>query len=439
MSIGSKTAKYAAAAALISVLVVAASLLYVGVQPPLQRQRSTPGLQGQSVLAIRLTDPPLVPDLTSSLNLTYSSLSVLVGVPSGHDDQFNVSSVTVTPSGGSATLDLLKLQNVSQTIAKASLPNDSVVYSITLTVTSISIDVNGTIFPVAPASGGNTLTVTMAHPTSLSGNDIALLQLNPVVVKTPNGYQLIPSAVGIIRAHSENDQGEEQVGSEHELTSNETDALDDARGNVTASFVALSVSGNSTTATFEIRNTGNISIVLNAIGVHGNFTALGSACPGNEVTNNTTTTESHTTNGQNESEATTETHTESTNQTVASPGDQECEDFEHADEVVFVPVVQSIALANSSSCASGQLALVNEDTNDSEDMGLTLKPGQCVDLTFTGPISFGDSQLILIPSTSPGQTYSVHIIASDGANVELGCVLPLGPDSCKVQQPENDT
>ena len=64
--------------------------------------------------------------------------------------------LSLSPSGGSATVDLLRLQNVSQTIASTSLPTGTTIYSIGFTVQSVSIDVNGTIYPVTLPPGGAT-------------------------------------------------------------------------------------------------------------------------------------------------------------------------------------------------------------------------------------------------------------------------------------------
>jgi hypothetical protein len=433
MSVGRKTAKYAAAAAVLSVVIIAASFLYIGIPTGIINSLTghSSSYQGpQSTLVIQLTDPPHVPALTSSLNLTYTSLALLVGEPTGTQGQMVTTTDTVTPSGGSATVDLLRLQNVSQTIASANLPNGSVIYSVTFAVSSISIDVNGTVSSVSLASGGGSFGVTMAEPSMLHGTNVALLQLNPVVVDTPTGYQLIPSAVGVIRpAHG---QGEEVVGSEHPLSTEDQQNLDHAAGNVSASLVMLAVSGNTTSVTVQVNNTGSVPIELNAIGLHGNFTVYGNVCQ-----TSTSTTESHTTTGDHETSTTSVTHTESY---MAA---HMCEFPEHTDQVVFVPVVQSqdhTSTTSSSSstttasntCSAGQMSLVNGNVQDGQDRGLSLSPGQCVNLTFAGKIMFGDSHFVLVPSTAPGQTYIVHIIASNGANMQISCSLPLGAASCKA-------
>lgn len=401
MSLGLKAAKYGVAAVIVAGLIVFASFLYLG--GSIQLPGST--VQGStSKLEIQLTDPPQVPDYTSSLNLTYTSLALLVGEPSGHPGELNTTTVTMTPSGGSATLDLLKLQNVSETLGTVTLPNDSVIYSATFTVSSVKVDVNGTTSAVSLAGGGSTLTVTIANPQGLSGTNVALLQLNPVVVQTPTGYELIPSSVGVIR-HSQG-VGEDQVGSEHQLTENDTEALDNAHGNVTASLTAFSVSGNSTTITVEVKNTGNGSVVLNAIGVHGNFTALSSCDNGSSHGNSS------------EHNATT----------------AKCQPKDHPAEVVFVPVNSTIS---GTACANLTMQLVNGDPSYHEAGGLTLAKGQCVHLTFMGMVSFGESNETLVPSTTAGQVYIVHVIASNGANTDLACTLPAGPTSCVVEHQED--
>src|SRR5579863_449793 len=176
MSVKKTTVQYAGIALIISFGIIAASFLYIGV-PMSTGTDSQAGSQGGqlSSLAIRLTDPPQVPSLTTSLNLTYSSLALLVGEPTGTQGQLTTKSVTVTPTGGTAKVDLLQLQNVSQTIAVASLPSGSVLYSVTFTVTGISIDVNTVVSTVALATGGTSFEVTIAHPSQFSSGDFALL------------------------------------------------------------------------------------------------------------------------------------------------------------------------------------------------------------------------------------------------------------------------
>ena len=388
MSVKRNTIRYGAAAVALSIAIIAGSAFLANSSILL----GTGSPKGSSLLVLQLTDPPHVPEGTSSLNMTFTSLSLLVGEPSG-GGQVNAQTITVTPPGGSATLDLLKLQNVSKTIGSASIPDGSVIYSVTFTVSSIKIDVNGTVSAVSLVSGG-AFTVTLANQPSLHGTNLALLRLNPTVVNTSTGYKLIPSSVGVLRqSHGE---GEDQFGSEHQLTSDDEHDLEAAQGSVSANLVSLSVSGNMTSITFQVNNTGNEPVKVNAIGLHGNFTR------------------------------------------------QHDKASDHPDEVVFVPVVPASSTTTTStssttstaskSCMAFQLKLVNGDVKDDSNGDLLLNPGECVNLSFSGVIVFGESASALVPSTTSGQTFEVHVIASNGANTQIDCTLPLGAASCKAEQ-----
>ena len=305
---------------------------------------------------------------------------------------------------------------------------------------NIGIDINGTISPVALATGGSTLAVTLARPAPLSGANVALIQLNPVVVSTPSGYQVIPSAVGIVKAASNEDQNS-QVGTQQQLSPEDANQLEGARGNLTATLTALSVSGNTTTVSVQVKNPGNSTVVLYAIGLHGNFAVAGPSCQhaGSDHLSNqslgggadssattTTTTTSTSTEGDGGDSSTTTTTTTTTSST--STGANECE-MESLDRIAFVPLNSSVA---GTSCAQLKMQLVSGEIGENGSHGLSLAKGQCADLTFTGQLSLGQSGSVLVPSTSPGQAYEIQVIASQGANVQLSCTLPSSPTSCSA-------
>ena len=435
MSVRRQALKYTAAALAVAAIIIVSSALYLGGPVGTVGQQSG----SPSKLVIQLTDPPMVPRGTSSLNLTYSSIGLLAGEPASGGQQ-TTKTVTVT---GSATLDLMKLQNISQTIALASLPNGSVIYSFTIAVTGITVDINGTKSPVTLATGGNTLTVTLAKPSAVQGTNIALLQLNPVVIPTPSGYQMIPSAVGIIRAQGQGEQSQERVGTQQNLTSGDRSRLEQAQGNLSATLMTLSVSGNSTTVTVQVQNSGNSSVILNAIGVHGNFTAVGLSCgsPGSQSESHNQTrgngaegeNGTHTQTQSNDSEGTDKATSTSTTTFSATSNEAGCE-MEHVDQVVFVPLNSTVS---GTACVALRMDLVNGNQAENGGHGLTLAKGQCVSLTFVGQISFGESKFILVPSTSSGQVYEVHVVASDGASLQLSCQLPMTASSCNVVHQED--
>ncbi len=442
MSVRKQTMKYTAAAVAVAAVIIVSSTLYLGVNFGTPTTTGASGAQGgtSAQLAIQLTDPPTVPKGTTSLNLTYTSIGLLVGKPASSGQQV-ITTVSMTPQGGKATIDLLSLQNISQTIALAKLPNASTIYSFTLNVSSIEIDVNGTTSAVTLATGGSTLTVTLARPTPLSGNRVALLQLNPVIVSTSTGYQMIPSSVGIIAAGTSNGN-EDQIGFRQHIDSQDQSQLQHAQGNLSAKLSALSVNQNVTTISVQVNNTGSISVVLGAIGVQGNFTATGLSCTQNNGNSNSgpsqdggssdssnsttqsTTTQSHSSNG----------NANSVSQSRDSRQGNGCE-FERPDQLVFVPVNSTVS---GTGCVALKMQLVSGDSGENGPHGLTLSAGQCVVLTFVGKISLGQSGAVLVPSVLSGQVYAVHVIASQGADAQLSCALPVAPTSCSVLHTSED-
>jgi len=420
MSAGSKTVKYVAAAITLAAVIIVASFLYMAGPGATSTSPSTSAIAGQSVLAIQLTDPPQVPLGTRSLNLTYSAVNLLVGEPASNS-QVTTSTISITPSGGSATIDLLTLQNISQTVASAKLPTGSTVYATSFTVQSITININGTVSTVTLATGGNTLGVTLAHPALLQGDCDVLLELNPVVVDTPTGYQLIPSIVGIVKPFSEFHPGDENIGTRRQIGQHDQGELNQAGGQISSSLVSLAVSGNTTTFTVQVNNTGSEPVSLIAVGLQGNFTSQ-SGCPHG--------------NGQGD-------------QGDHGKGNGDF-DFMHGcgqhNEVVFIPVAPATTnpssttttSKSSATCSSGQLTLIGGEGDDGERGGLAIAPGECINLTFTGTIAFGQSGPI-IPSTQAGQTYVVHVIASNDAQMKLGCSLPFAAARCMTVHGDDDS
>lgn len=395
------------------------------------------------MLVVQLTDPPQVPVGTSSLNLTYSAVNLLVSEPASHG-QVTTSSVSVTPSGGSATVDLLHLQNVSETIASASLPTGSSIYAIGFTVKSIAIDINGTAYPVSLAAGGTALGATLAHPASLDGNADVLLELNPVVADTPTGYQLIPSLVGVLKPQSEYQQGDQDVGTKDKVSHNDQQDLDQASGQITSRLVSLSVSGNITTFVVQVNNTGTAPVSLIALGLHGNFTSQ-DGCPGKSDDHDHGNGGDHGSNRghmcdqHNEvvfspvlSPETTTTTTSLTSSTTSSSTSTTSSTTLTTSSSTTATTLTSRTTTIASSCTTGLLALQGSQGDDEGDQGgLTIAPGECLVLTFSGPITFGNSSPV-VPTTVAGQVFTVHVIASENAEIKMDCTLPLKVDSCVV-------
>ena len=406
MSLRKRTAEYAVAALVLSLGVVAASMVVGIPMPSLQSTSSSSTLSGgqSGTLPIQLTDPPEVPRGTTALNLTYSSLGLLVGEPSGTSGELTTNTVTVAAAGGSSELDLLRLQNVSVTIANASLPAGSVLYSVTFAVTSMRIDVNGTVSTMSLAAGGSSFTVTIAHPRAFGSGDFALLELNPVAVSTPTGYQLIPSSVGVM----EHGEGAPTSGSEHAVSDQFKSDLLHARGNLTATLTGMSVSGNVTTITVLVNNTGSLPVELGAVSISGNFTVVGSLCRGSGMGG------------------------------AEPPDEYHCGTHLSSGQEVFIPVAPSAVTPSGTACAPAKLVQAGDmgSMGDAYHNSTTLGAGQCIRLTYVGVLGFGFGEFHfgLVPSTLAGQVYYVQIVATFGAQIQMQCTLPLGAGSCTPAQ-----
>jgi len=433
MSLKARSIRYGVAALVLSIAIIASASFLAGLSPATgpatsssqpavnsatassQSSQASAQPGSNSLLVVQLTDPPSVPAGTIWLNLTYSSLGLLVGEPTGSGGQLSPQTLTVTPKGGSATLDLLGLQNVTETIASASVPDGSAIYSVTFTVHSISIDVDGTVSSVALATNGNTFTVTMANVPTLHGTNVALLQLNPVVVDSPDGYTLVPSSVGVLRTSE--GQGESTIGWRHSLSNDENNYLEQAKGSLSANLVSLSVSGSITSLTIQVANTGSTPVNLIAIGMTGQFGAQGGCQSGTTTTTTTSTS----------------TETSGWSQPWTNQGGNwqkfVCWMAGHWSILAFVPVLPTstststtTSSTTTASCGSGQLSLLSRSFGGRFG-GLSLSPGQCVDLTYTGTITFGGTGITIVPTTTAGTVYHVYVMATNGANLGLACTL----------------
>jgi hypothetical protein len=474
MSVKKSALRYAAFAVVLAAILIAATTLYFG-------NSSIKTNSAQAVLAVQLTDPPQTPADTEWLNLTYTSVQILVGEPSGTTGQYSPTMVSVTPNSGSATIDLLALQNVSKTIASTNLPSGSIVYTVTLAVKSISINVNGTVSPVTVAGGTSNLQIVIAHPEPVQGTSAALLQLNPVVVDTPSGYQLIPSSVGIMRPQSEVNGNQASVGSTQTLTKEDQDEFQQAQGQLSVKVLALAVKGNTTILQLNVTNTGSVPVTLVAIGLHDSFNVTGLSCGDQQGKSHDQQSQQ---NEGDQSQASSSANEDSASgqdpnmsASVQIEADHGCI---HPEEVVFLPLAPSSTAASqtsttssttttsgsttitttstsqsstssstapvTSSCQTYNMTLARAQDSQENDnsqgdenqnqQGVTLQPGQCVILKFKGQIPVGESGALLVPNLSVGESFSIHIIASNNAETELSCTSPLSVGSC-VQDTSN--
>ncbi len=273
MSIKSKTLTYSAAAVGIAIVIILATMFISPALIPGSQSTSTTQQGSLSpTYLVLLTDPPQLPSGTEQLNMTYSGVSIQVTASNGTTGWISVSV--------SGTVDLISLENLTQTIASIGVPAGSLVRAIELDISSIQADINGSIQDVTPIS--NKIIIPIAQPTMVNKNVTgAILDLFPTVAQTQvvnassgavmNGFVFIPSAVALGKA--EVNQSQVHIGSRAKLSPGDIDHLRNIQSSANISVISasLSVSGNNTAFSVTVKNNGNSSVTLFGLLLKGEF------------------------------------------------------------------------------------------------------------------------------------------------------------------------
>ncbi len=221
---------------------------------------STGQAQSNNTVAIRLTDPPVVPSGTTSLTITYSSVGVQA---SGTQHSGWVY------SNASGSVNLLSLLNLSQTIATVSIPNNASLQNVGFNVTSAEITINGTSYNVTIPSGK--VTAHVEGVSRINGTGSILLSLSPTVaaVLTANStiFVLVPSLRAVIVGTNETML---HVGQISKLNSSDKEGISRNALNVTITSAVLSAVGNSTSVGVTVKNSANQTVVINHLAIFGN-------------------------------------------------------------------------------------------------------------------------------------------------------------------------
>ena len=398
MSVKKRTISYGIAAIVVAIAVMGAVFLanpLLGITP--NQTISKTGLNGPGgnsiPMVIQITDPPNVPNGTTSLNLTYSGFSFHV-INNGETNPGTWVNASV-----SGTVDLLSLVNVSRTVALVQLPNGSSVDYIKFNITRVTINVNGSNYPVLLEN--SILTIPLTGGGTLENLSSTLLELSPTIHEETNGttiqFVLVPSATGIVRSTGVATD-ETQIGSERQLSSSDQRDLGGAYGNISISSAFLTVAGNTTSMSLTIRNNGNVSVILTGITVEGNFNTSSVTTQSVCITQTSTTTTSSTAeSGDSEQQLT----------SCSDGGNYQNHEFPN--QVVF---------------ASNGTMLLQSRGEDSMQ-GLTpliISPEQSATVSFSGLINFtfGESSnqsITLLPLSS--HIYILHATFTNEAHAAI--------------------
>jgi hypothetical protein len=265
MSAKKWTAKYAFAAVLAAILIISVTFL---VNPSL-----VPKVPATSSFAVMLTDPPNVPPGTTSLNVTYSDISIHLIRDDGSDKWVSIAS--------SGTFDSLTLVNISQTIASTTVPTNSSVDKVEFTLANVQATINGTVYNVQTLTNTIVLQVDAKVNQTISS---VLVDLNPTLIQTQsldsNGnivynYVLIPSANAMMMPSPNRDQM--HVGFMGDLGPDErmlmTQTGEGFAHNVTVTSATLSVNGDTTSLSVTVENKGDTPLRIFGLTVKGQFNA----------------------------------------------------------------------------------------------------------------------------------------------------------------------
>ncbi len=386
MSLKRQTAIYSIAAVLIGVIIILGSIIF-GPLGTLSPQPTPPGSPGTVPLLIQLTDPPNVPVGTQWLNLTYGGLEVYL-VGAGTRPGW-------VQTNSTGTVNLLGLVNISKTIEITQVPNGSSISQLRFDMVSVQINVNGSAYDVTTTN--NKLVVPIVTVAKLENLSSILLELSPTVTEITTGnltapvFVLIPSATAVVRQGSDVNQSQSTLGAQSHLTSSDRALLEGANGNASVLSTGLSVGGNRTIFRITIKNTGNVSVAIEAVSLHGQFNISSSSSSSTCFSTFTLTTSSS------------EDGSTGSGSNSCTTSEQE---VEYPNALVFA--------ANGSS-----LTQVSSNEGSQSTNAPVLQPGQNLTLSFSGVIVLtrGDSQNLQTILAFPilRNAYSVNVGFSNNA------------------------
>lgn len=329
--------------------------------------------QNTNNVFISLMDPPNVPDGTQSLNITYDSL--MVHTVSGNTSGW-------VSLSGSGTLNLLSLTNISIVLGGLRVSNSTGIDMIRFNVSSSSIAIKNTVYPVvlpnsqitAMVKGKNTINGTMNIIADLSPTIITVFTANSTV------FIMVPS-IKAVMVGDKNLKGARN-GALHHLDHDEHDALESTNLNMVLSNAVASISGNNTYLSVKVTDNSNQSIILKNLLVFGNI----SVSTGNiKIWHKDY--QSHE-NDENESNG---------NATVNEPEK-------------IAEMQSDFRTINFLINSSGGLYLPAKDS-EFEGGGYSLAAGQSITLNFSGKILLGENNVLV--EIQPGYSYKIVVQGKD--------------------------
>ncbi len=209
---------------------------------------------------VSLTDPANVPSGTTSLNITYNSLRVHVIKSNSSSSWINLSA--------SGSLNLLTLSNVSQVLGSFAAPNGTSINILKFNISSSSIELNGTVYPVTVPSNQIIINIPPSQA-KVNGTVNLLTDFSPTVIPILTANSTIFILVPSVRAVVIPGFHKVSIGAKEDVSISQRAAIETARPNITASGASLSVVNGTTNFSITVTDNSNESVVLQHILVYG--------------------------------------------------------------------------------------------------------------------------------------------------------------------------
>lgn len=220
---------------------------------------SASGQNSQISTSVLLTDPPIVPNGTTSLLIHYSSISI-----------HSISSNGWISSNTQGNINLLNLTNTSVVLANLNISSNSNPNLVRFYISNASITINGTVYNVTVPSAE--VTAEISNHSSVNATSSILMQFSPTIVtiytNTTPDFILVPSVkavvVGNVLAGRRPHEGEMLP-----LTKSEDISLRYATPNITITNASISQSNNTSIVSFTVTDNSNYSVNLMHASING--------------------------------------------------------------------------------------------------------------------------------------------------------------------------
>ena len=391
-----------AIAAIGIILVIVALIFYF-------RSYQIPASSSNNVI-ISLTDPANVPYGTQSLNIAYSSLSI-------HTINRNSSGWVNTSTSGQ--VNLLSLVNSSITLSSLSLSNNTEIDMLKLNVSSASITINNTVYPVILPS--NQLTVNVNGTRIVNGTVKVLIDLSPTIITvvTANStiFIMVPSLKAIIVPHPSNTN--KKVGVISKLSDKDKAELDDITPKISIATSSLITKNNITTFSVTVNDNSNRSVLIKHILIFGNesvyVTKFGKIIR----------------SGDNK-ESIDISNNSSKHSINASLEVVENKSIGIGEDLAFMRTINFLVSTNGTLYLPYLKCTSNQNNNDNGDKcvgeteysdfekGFTINPGQNFTFTFNGTIVVGNGNYLINPII--GNNYTVVVQGENDARANTNVI-----------------